>query len=235
VISVSDVIFRLAAALVLGGLIGIEREWRYHSAGLRTNALVSLGSALFTLVSAFGFTDLARVAHMQIDPTRIASYIVAGIGFLGGGAIYTMEKNEKVKGLTTASAIWMVAAVGMACGIGFLWEAVVATAFALFVLVGLYYAEINLFPFHVRTQLIHLDVSSISGLLLEQLYELCEQHDVEIEKIDIVHNEPHDTIGLNCRFQKPKQIVHLLAALHGLSDVQTVRSSFPIGGRKSAS
>src|SRR5690348_2655627 len=138
-ISFPITILRLVLALVLGGLIGLEREASEHRAGMRTNALVSLGSALFTVISAYGFLNLTSLIHVQVDPTRIASYVVAGIGFLGGGAIFM--RKDGVRGLTTAAAIWTVAAIGMACGVGFYWESVVATLLALIILRALHIVE----------------------------------------------------------------------------------------------
>src|SRR6266849_2748797 len=84
-ISFLEILLRLGLALILGAIIGLERESTEHTAGMRTQALVALGSALFTIISAYGFTSFLGVPHIQIDPTRIASYIVAGIGFLGAG------------------------------------------------------------------------------------------------------------------------------------------------------
>src|SRR5438270_9599437 len=121
-ITFPTIMLRLGLALVLGAVIGFERESREHAAGMRTNALVSLGSCLFTIISAFGFMNLLSINHVQLDPTRIASYIVAGIGFLGAGSIFFSREEEKVKGLTTAATVWLVAAVGMACGAGMLFE-----------------------------------------------------------------------------------------------------------------
>ncbi len=112
------ILLRLGLAVFLGALIGFERESREHAAGMRTNALVSLGSCLFTIISAFGFLDFISTPHVQIDPTRIASYIVAGIGFLGAGSIFLSQDKNRVKGLTTAATVWLVAAIGMACGAG---------------------------------------------------------------------------------------------------------------------
>jgi len=97
-ISFPVILLRLAVALLLGAVVGFEREQKEHAAGLRTLALVSLGCALFTIVSAYGFLELLAIPHTTIDPTRIASYIVAGIGFLGGGTIFLSRQNEKVKG-----------------------------------------------------------------------------------------------------------------------------------------
>src|SRR5687767_10496286 len=103
----SDILLRLLVALAIGAAIGLERELHERAAGLRTHVLVSLGAALFTLVSAFGFTEFTS---NTVDPTRIAAQIVVGIGFLGGGAI--VKHGADVKGLTTAASLWITAAGG---------------------------------------------------------------------------------------------------------------------------
>lgn len=105
-----ELTLRLIVALLLGGVIGWERELQRMPAGFRTHALVSLGSAIFTVISAYAFTGPGS------DPTRIAAQIVSGIGFLGGGAI--LHYGGTVRGLTTAASLWAVAAVGMAAGAG---------------------------------------------------------------------------------------------------------------------
>src|SRR5436305_8007639 len=100
------VLLRLVVAAGLGGAIGFERELRERQAGLRTHLVVSVGSALFTLVSAYGFHSFDG----KVDPTRIAAQIVSGIGFLGAGAI--IRQGLSVRGLTTAASLWLVAAIG---------------------------------------------------------------------------------------------------------------------------
>jgi putative Mg2+ transporter-C (MgtC) family protein len=126
-----EILVRLAAAAALGSVIGIERELREREAGFRTHMLVSVGAALFTLVSAYAWTDFtfSQASGVTFDPTRIAAQIVTGIGFIGAGAI--IRQGLTVRGLTTAATLWMVAAIGMACGAGFYWAAVIATAIAL--------------------------------------------------------------------------------------------------------
>jgi putative Mg2+ transporter-C (MgtC) family protein len=128
-------LLRLALAAVLGGLIGVERELREREAGLRTHLLVALGSALFTIVSAYGFHAFltSGASVVRADPTRIAAQIVTGIGFLGAGAI--IRQGFSVRGLTTAATLWVVAAVGLAAGAGYYSAAIITTAL---VLVALY-------------------------------------------------------------------------------------------------
>ncbi len=114
-----DFLVRLAVAAGMGMAIGIEREIREHSAGLRTHMLVSLGACLFTLVSAYGFEGVDGSGLGQPEPTRVASNIVTGVGFLGAGSI--LREGLSVRGLTTAATMWIVAAVGMAVGLGMFW------------------------------------------------------------------------------------------------------------------
>jgi putative Mg2+ transporter-C (MgtC) family protein len=128
------VLLRLSVAALLGGAIGMERELRERQAGLRTHLVVCVGSALFTLVSAYGFREF--LVHggslVRTDPTRIAAQIVSGIGFLGAGAI--IRQGLSVRGLTTAATLWLVAAIGMASGAGYYSAALFATIGALITL-----------------------------------------------------------------------------------------------------
>jgi putative Mg2+ transporter-C (MgtC) family protein len=119
-----DILLRLGLAALLTGAIGAERELRERAAGLRTYMLVGVGSALFTLVSAYAWSDFFQSGEVRIDPTRIAAQIVTGVGFLGAGAI--LRQGLSVRGLTTAAGLWAAAAIGMAAAAGF-WVAAVAT------------------------------------------------------------------------------------------------------------
>jgi putative Mg2+ transporter-C (MgtC) family protein len=125
----------LGLAFVLSSLIGLEREWRQKSAGLRTHALVGLGAALFMIISKYGFNDVLSEGRVVLDPSRIAAGVVSGIGFIGGGLIFV--RGDIVRGLTTAAIVWITAAIGMACGSGLVLVALVVTA-AHFAVVFLY-------------------------------------------------------------------------------------------------
>jgi putative Mg2+ transporter-C (MgtC) family protein len=129
-----DALLRLAIACGLGAAIGFEREIRDREAGIRTHLLVSLGSALFTIVSAYGFHEFLTSGDniVRTDPTRIAAQIVTGIGFLGAGAI--IREGLSIRGLTTAATLWVVAAIGMACGAGYYWPAAAATVLTILAL-----------------------------------------------------------------------------------------------------
>lgn len=128
-----EIILRLVAAAVLGGLIGLERQRRRHPAGLRTHTLVCLGSALVMIISE----DIANryLGVTNADPARIAAQVVSGIGFLGAGTI--MREGLTVRGLTTAASLWVVAALGLAIGGGYYLPALVTTALSLITLSAL--------------------------------------------------------------------------------------------------
>jgi putative Mg2+ transporter-C (MgtC) family protein len=112
-------------ALVLSTAIGVEREVAAKAAGLRTHALVGVAAAIIMVVSKYGFADMLGLDHVALDPSRIAAQIVSGIGFIGGGLIFV--RRDAVRGLTTAATVWLVAAVGMACGAGLPVLAIAAT------------------------------------------------------------------------------------------------------------
>jgi putative Mg2+ transporter-C (MgtC) family protein len=116
----------LGLAFVLSALIGLEREWRQKSAGLRTHTLVGVGAALFILISKYGFNDVLSDGRVVLDPSRVAAGVVSGIGFIGGGLIFV--RGDIVRGLTTAAIVWITAAIGMACGAGLAVLALVVTA-----------------------------------------------------------------------------------------------------------
>jgi putative Mg2+ transporter-C (MgtC) family protein len=124
----------LGLALLLSAAIGLEREFRLKSAGLRTHALVGVASALILLISKYGFTDILAKYVIVLDPSRVAAQVVSGIGFIGGGLIFV--QRDVVRGLTTAATIWLTAAVGLACGAGLPLLAVAVTAAHFLVVLG---------------------------------------------------------------------------------------------------
>ena len=130
----------LGLALVLSALIGLEREMRQKSAGLKTHTLVGVGAALFMLISKYGFTDVLEPGRVVLDPSRVAAQIVTGVGFLGAGLIFV--RRDAVRGLTTAAAIWVTAAIGSAAGAGLPVLAAVAT--------GIYFLVALVFPLATR-------------------------------------------------------------------------------------
>lgn len=130
----------LGLAFILSAVIGLEREIRHKSAGLRTYTVVGTAAALFVLISKYGFTDVLAASSIVLDPARVAAQVVSGIGFIGAGLIFVSQ--DQVRGLTTAATVWLVTAIGMACGAGLPWLALAAT--------GAYFVVALIFPFILR-------------------------------------------------------------------------------------
>lgn len=129
----TEVLIRLGLAAMLGGAIGLERERKDWAAGLRTHMMVCVGAALTMMVSAYGFEDILGTPHVELDPSRIAAQVISGIGFIGAGTILFLKQGT-VRGLTTASGLWTVAAIGLATGGGMYFAALVTTVLALIIL-----------------------------------------------------------------------------------------------------
>jgi putative Mg2+ transporter-C (MgtC) family protein len=142
----------LGLALVLSAGIGLEREIRQKNAGLRTHTLVGVGAALFMLISKYGFTDVLEPRLVVLDPSRVAAQIVTGVGFLGAGLIFV--RRDSVRGLTTAAAIWVTAAIGTASGAGLPVLAILAT--------GIYFLVAVAFP--IATRRLPRSATAISAL-----------------------------------------------------------------------
>ena len=218
-----EILVRLGAAAALGGAIGIEREIREREAGFRTHLLVSLGAALFTLVSAYAWSDFtfSQAGGVTYDPTRIAAQIVTGIGFIGAGAI--IRHGMSVRGLTTAATLWMVAAIGMASGAGFYWAAAMGTALAL----------VTLWPLRVVSQQLRdrphrreLDVELEPDASAATVLAALEQLGIGVASFSTTARG--DGRGLVCALDLPHDdaaddVVLRLAELEGVSGVKWTR------------
>ena len=133
-----EFVLRLFVAAMLGGVIGLEREYRAKEAGFRTHFLVALGSGLFMILSQFGFDDvLGHYERVSLDPSRIASQVVTGIGFIGAGTI--IFQKHVVRGLTTAAGLWVTSAIGMTAGAGMYVLSIATTVLVLLCLEALYF------------------------------------------------------------------------------------------------
>jgi len=225
-ISFPIILLRLAVAIALGSLVGIEREIHEHSAGMRTIALVTLGCSLFTIVSAYGFLDLLGTLHLTLDPTRIASYIVAGIGFLGAGTIFMSREGERIKGLTTAATIWVMAAIGIACGAGLLVEAIVTTALVMIVLVVFRAIEQLILPrAQANRQHIRVEAEEVTGQLIATIYETCAASSVSIEKLRISATQDGQAIEMACQAASASSLGNAIGSLHKLPGVRDIHTS----------
>jgi putative Mg2+ transporter-C (MgtC) family protein len=216
-----EVLLRLALAAVLGAAIGVERELREREAGLRTHLLVSVGSALFTIVSAYGFREFLvnGGSVVRADPTRIAAQIVTGIGFLGAGAI--IRQGLSVRGLTTAATLWVVAAIGMAAGAGYYSAAAISTVLVILSLWPLRLAAHRIFvrfrPERERL-LVDLEPGRPPGIVLDAV----EGAGAHVESLALADEEDRRTVALDVDFP-PKTRDAVLAAVGDLEGVKAVR------------
>ena len=209
----AEILVRLALALGLGGLIGVERETVEKPAGLRTHMLVTLGAALFTLISREGFFGSGA------DPARIASNIVVGIGFLGAGTIW--RSGVTVQGLTTAASLWTSAAIGTAAGAGFYLGAVVATALVMLILIPLKALERRLPRRGLAT--VELEILDRPGQL-GRIGTALGERGVNIENVEMSERmDDRVTITLALRLPARTTRDEVLVALGEIAGVEQVR------------
>jgi putative Mg2+ transporter-C (MgtC) family protein len=223
-ISPEETILRLAVAAVLGGLVGLERERSEWAAGMRTHALVSLGSALFMVVSIFGFSDILNERHVVLDPSRVAAQVASGIGFFGAGTI--ILRREVVKGLTSAASIWAVAAVGLAVGGGMFLAAGAATVLALLVLAKPLKAR--MYPYRKEARRVRLVVGR--GTPLAELREEIEAAEVPIERIVVrpgptAAEEEDEAELVMAKGTREEELLSLIDGLRRVSGVREVNSA----------
>src|SRR5271170_4036344 len=175
-------ISELSMALFLSALIGLEREIRVKSAGLRTHTVVGLSAALIMLVSKYGFGDVLVAGRVVLDPSRIAAQIVTGIGFIGGGLIFV--RRDSVRGLTTAAIVWLTAAVGMACGAGLPILALFVTALHFVIVFAFPYVVVRLPKSRWTPSPLQVTYEDGRGILREVLV-VCTQHDFAISRVRV--------------------------------------------------
>jgi putative Mg2+ transporter-C (MgtC) family protein len=207
---------RLALAAGLGGAIGIERELRDRYAGLRTHLLVSLGSALFTIVSAYAWTGFKFGSGVSYDPTRIAAQIVTGIGFLGAGAI--MRQGISVHGLTTAATLWMSAAIGMTAATGFYTIAVLATAVTLMVLWPLRLFERRYID-RVRSSSAHVVVDLKLGSDAASVLRYLESERAVLIGVSVRDEAGQRKLAADVELERDVRMVEIINGLLGLNGV----------------
>jgi putative Mg2+ transporter-C (MgtC) family protein len=217
-----DLVLRLAVAAALGGAIGLERELREREAGLRTHLLVSVGSALFTIVSAYGFRAFMESggAVGRIDPTRIAAQIVTGVGFLGAGAI--IRQGLSVRGLTTAATLWLVSAIGMAAGAGYWAAALVATGGALISLWPLRLLAYRLVR-RFRPETGRLVVELPAGATPAGVVEAIERFGGRVEEMEVAHEADRRRLDLAVQLHSDRLAAALVATIADVEGVLEVR------------
>lgn len=205
----------------MGSVIGFEREWTNKSAGLRTQILVCLGSCLFTILSIYGFSTAVSLYPIG-DPSRVAAQIITGIGFIGAGTV--LRQGLTVTGLTTASTLWIVAAVGMACGCGKINIAVVSTVFAVAILVLIRIFELKLMPKNLK----HLKKIKVSFTCKYDEYEEVYKKLVDMfpDIIDYNHktlDEEADVLKINAKIYSNDK-APVLKVYKELEDIKCIRA-----------
>jgi putative Mg2+ transporter-C (MgtC) family protein len=221
----------LMTAFALSALIGLERELRQKAAGLRTHTLVGVASALIMLVSKYGFSDVLVPGHIILDPSRVAAQVVSGVGFIGAGLIFV--RRDAVRGLTTAAVVWLVAAIGLACGGGLPGLALAVTA--------LYFVALYAFPAIIRRMprigvgaaTLRLDYEDGRGVL-RRVLEICTSQHFRIGELSITgersdgHEAPPQLVGqpvmaggvLAGQGEHPRRaMVSVLLVLHGRGSI----------------
>ena len=219
-----EVVLRLGLASLLCGAIGFERETRDQPAGFRTHILLGLGAALFTLVSAYGFEPFTRAAlgsgGLQFDPTRIAAQIVAGVGFLGAGAI--IRQGGDVRGLTTAASLWAASAIGMAVGAGYLFGATTATVLAMATLYALRRFRSSIIsPLRLDSAGLELSFKDRESSPANAL-QLLRRHDIGIRSMDAEIDKERVRYKLQVRLHPPANVHDVLAELSDLPEVERI-------------
>ncbi len=211
-----DVVIRILLAAVLGGVIGIEREIREHTAGFRTHILVAVGAAAFTLASSYGLEGT------DFDPNRISAQVVTGIGFLGAGAI--IRYGVSVRGLTTAASLWAVAAVGLLAAQGFFSAALITTAV---VIISLYVLRL------IENRILYPRLGQMVGMRvhfrspgygsLTQLIGVLQQAQVIVNEMAVVPGEDDsNTIHLLLKLPRGTDRAKLTALIAELDEVRSV-------------
>lgn len=219
-----ELVLRLLGAAVAGALIGFERELRDQPAGFRTHMLVALGSCVFTVISAYGFGELAgERGYVRVDPSRIAAQIVTGIGFLGAGVIF--RQGLTVRGLTTAASLWVTAALGMAVGAGAYLVAVAGAVVALLTIAAL--RPVRRAVRGLRTEQEELILEVQPEVPLDQLMKEIGAAGIRVDHLRVTDEEEDRTeLSLSVRIPQessPEEVMVLIRAMRGVRGVEWSR------------
>ncbi|MFD2630588.1 MgtC/SapB family protein [Oceanobacillus kapialis] len=195
------VMTRILFALILSGLIGFEREIKNHSAGFRTHILVGVGSCLMMLLSLYGFEAfMASHNNLQFDPSRIPSYVISGIGFLGAGTIIVY--GGTIRGLTTAASIWTVAGIGLVVGAG-----MYAVAFFTTLLILLSLIFLNNFEklFRKESTITLIQIVALPNIKIKDVVSVFEKFNLTIQNVEIIQAE-HNMRNIYIKVEKDAEL-----------------------------
>ncbi|WP_053374336.1 MgtC/SapB family protein [Paenibacillus sp. FJAT-27812] len=224
-ISELHILLRLLLALLLGGLVGFEREQSNHAAGLRTNILVCLGSCLLMLLSMYGFASFVDEPNVRVDPARLAAAVITGIGFLGAGTILFTGKS--ITGLTTAASLWVVSAIGLAVGAGFYFASATATIMVLVTLWAFNKLE-KRYISAKKEHLLKIKSNNLSQALLD-INGLLTDQKIVIRKMLLEECEDEGDVGqimlqIYITLPKSEKLLMLLDKIKHLEGVRWVSS-----------
>lgn len=213
-----DFLCRLFVSALLGGLIGLEREYRAKEAGIRTHFLVALGSALFMILSQYGFDAiLSQLDHASFDPSRIASQVVTGIGFIGAGTI--IFQKHVVKGLTTAAGLWVTSAIGLTCGAGLYVLASAATVMVLLCLEAL-----NMLIHKVGTRELMVTIASPTADKAREIVDEFCKREIDIIRYGMQahdgHNGTYYQVSMEIRIKRnqfPRKVLEFMEKFDGIT------------------
>jgi putative Mg2+ transporter-C (MgtC) family protein len=213
-----DLVWRLGLALLLSAAIGLDRELRQKSAGLRTYTLVGLGAALFMLISKYGFFDVAG-PNVSLDPSRVAAQIVSGIGFIGAGLIFV--RQDAVRGLTTAAGVWLVAAVGAAAGASMPVLAIATTA-AYFVTVHVLAPLAQLLPASPYAPAALRVVYEDGHGTLRTVLKACTSRDFAVADVNVERDGHPEAVAVSLEVRGHGSVAALAADINDIEGVERV-------------
>jgi putative Mg2+ transporter-C (MgtC) family protein len=189
VISDGYILLRLLLSVLLGGLVGFERERKNHAAGLRTHVLVCLGSCLIMILSMYGFAAFANEPHVSLDPARLAAQVITGIGFLGAGTI--LINGRSITGLTTAASVWVVMAIGLTVGAGFYAPAIYGAVLVLFTLWILHIVERRYL--HQRLEAVFVLLMDSDETSMDSIQQVLAERGIKVIKVEIADSVTLET------------------------------------------
>lgn len=212
-----EFIFRVFVAALLGGIIGFEREYRAKEAGLRTHFLVAMGSALFMILSQFGFESQLGMPTISLDPSRIASQVVTGIGFIGAGTI--IFQKHVIKGLTTAAGLWVTSAIGLTCGSGMYLLAVTATLLVLLCLETIYFVLLRFGSRNISVTISTAERENINRVINRLRHDNVSMDSYEMKKQDGLY-----TVSMELKVERNNyrnQIIEFMDKFDGV-DIESI-------------
>ena len=214
----NEILIRLFLAAFFGALVGLERERKDWTAGMRTHMMVCVGSSLIMLVSSFGFSDVLGRDHIVLDPARVAAQVISGIGFIGAGTILFLKQGT-IRGLTTASGLWTVAAIGLATGGGMYFAAGATTILALIILWALQPLERK---FAQRFKLKTLRILTSADADLSVLFKKLEEKSITFSSFLMDKNEEGFILQLRIEETNPAKLTLLITELQKEKTVREI-------------